>query len=261
MGNALIMLNNLINICENIKCKNIIAPGKSLNNIIKKPIFYKEKNITIWPNLAIKQLKVDILINSKNIFYFNYKNKKKYNRLKIIREEVLANIPKFKNTPDDLVINIRSGDVFVNKINKNYGQPPLCFYQKIIDDNKFKNIYLMSNGHENPTVNKLLELYPKIKFIHGTIEEDASVIIYSYNLVMPMSTFPLTLVRLNNNLRKMFIYSSLNDNFTNENFTIYRMEASQNYLNKVLRNWKNTKEQYELMINENCSNTNLSILF
>jgi hypothetical protein len=71
-----------------------------------------------------------------------------YNRLRIIREEVIANIPKFNNTPDDLVINIRSGDVFVNRINRNYGQPPLCFYQKIIDDNKFKNIYLMSNGHE-----------------------------------------------------------------------------------------------------------------
>ena len=158
MGNALIMLNNLINICENIKCKNIIAPGKSLNNIIKKPIFYKEKNITIWPNLAKKKLKVDILISGKNIFYFNYKNKKKYNRLKIIREEVLANIPKFKNTPDDLVINIRSGDIFVNIINRNYGQPPLCFYQKIINDNKFKNIYFV-----------LIQIWPNKVFFIITI--------------------------------------------------------------------------------------------
>ena len=252
------MLNNLINICENIKCKNIIAPGGSLNKIIKKPIFYKEKNIIIWPNLYKKKINIDIIINIYNAFYFNYKNKKKYNRLKIIREEVLENIPKFKNTPDDLVINI---DVFVNKINKNYGQPPLCFYQKIIDDNKFKNIYLMSNGHENPTVNKLLKLYPKIKYIHGTIEEDASVIIYSYNLVMPISTFSITLVRLNNNLRKMFIFSLINYDFRDENFTIYRMEASQNYLNIIQRKWKNTKEQLNLMINENCSNANLSILF
>ena len=258
IGNALIMLNNLINICENIKCKNIIAPGGSLNKIIKKPIFYKEKNIIIWPNLYKKLINIDIIININNAFYFNYKNKKKYNRLKIIREEVLENIPKFKNTPDDLVINI---DVFVNKINKNYGQPPLCFYQKIIDDNKFKNIYLMSNGHENPTVNKLLKLYPKIKYIHGTIEEDASVIIYSYNLVMPISTFSITLVRLNNNLRKMFIFSLINYGFRDENFTIYRMEASQNYLNIIQRKWKNTKEQLNLMINENCSNANLSILF
>ena len=118
----------------------------------------------------------------------------------------------------------------------------------------------MSNGHENPTVNKLLELYPKIKFIHETVEEDTSVIIYSYNLVMPLLTFPFTLVRLSNNLKKMFVYSLIKYNFKDENFTIYRMEASQNYLNKIQGKWKNTKEQIDLMINENCSNANLSIM-
>lgn len=255
------MLNNLINICENIKCKNVITPGKSLEKIIKRPIFYKEKNITIWPNLYKDKINVDILINLDNIFYFNYKNKRIYNRLKIIREEVIANIPKFENTPDDLVIHIRSGDVFIDQeINRNYGQPPLCFYQKVIDDNNFKNIYLISNGNENPTVNKLLTLYPKIKFIHRTIEEDISVIIYSYNLVMSISTFPLTLVRLNNHLKKMFVYSLMNYDFKDENFTIYKMEPSQNYLNKIQRKWNNTKEQIDLMINENCSKTNLSVI-
>ena len=255
------MLNNLINICENIKCKNIITPGGGLNKIIKKPIFYKEKNIVIWPNFYKDKINIDIQFKFRNIFYFNYKKKIMYNRLRIIREEVIANIPKFNNTPDDLVINIRSGDVFVNMIHRKYGQPPLCFYQKIIDDNKFKNIYLMSNGHENPTVNKLLKLYPKIKFIHGALEEDVSVIIYSYNLVMPISTFPLTLVRLNNNLRKMFVYPLINYNFKDENFTVYKMEASQNYLNKIQRKWNNTKDQLDLMINENCSNANFSILY
>ena len=221
LGNALIMLNNLINICENIKCKNIIVLSKSLNNIIKKPIFYKEKNIIIWPNLYMNKINVDIIINPYNLLNFQYKNKKIYSRLKIIRDEVISNIPKFKNTLDDLVINIRSGDVFVNIIHRGYGQPPLCFYQKIINDNKFKNIYLMSNGHENPTVNELLKIYPDIKFIHGTVEEDASVIIYAFNLVMPISTFTRTLVRLNNNLRKMFLYSLENYDFKDEKFTIY----------------------------------------
>jgi len=134
------------------------------------------------------------------------------------------------------------------------------FLSKIIDDNKFKNIYLMSNGHENPTVNTLLALYPKIKFIHGTVEEDISVIIYSYNLVMPISTFPLTLVRLNNHLMKIFVYSLMNYDFKDENFTIYKMEPNQYYLNKIQGKWNNTKEQKDLMINENCSITNLSIL-
>ena len=78
---------------------------------------------------------------------------------------------------------------------------------------------------------------------------------------MPISTFPLTLVRLNNNLRKMFVYPLINYNFKDENFTVYKMEASQNYLNKIQRKWNNTKDQLDLMINENCSNANFSILY
>ena len=58
----------------------------------------------------------------------------------------------------------------------------------------------------------------------------------------------------------MFVYSLIKYNFKDENFTIYRMEASQNYLNKIQGKWKNTKEQIDLMINENCSNANLSIM-
>ena len=57
VGNALIMLNNLINICETIKCKNIITPG-GLEKIIKKPIFYKKYNINIFPYSYQKKIKI-----------------------------------------------------------------------------------------------------------------------------------------------------------------------------------------------------------
>ena len=49
VGNALIILNNLINICEKIKCINIISP-MGLDNIIKKPILYKDFNLNILPH-------------------------------------------------------------------------------------------------------------------------------------------------------------------------------------------------------------------
>ena len=46
----------------------------------------------------------------------------------------------------------------MNAINTNYAQPPLCFYKKIINENNYENIYLISNGHENPVVDRLLKL-------------------------------------------------------------------------------------------------------
>jgi hypothetical protein len=57
------------------------------------------------------------------------------------------------------------------------------------------------------------------------------------------------------------MYPLINYNFKDENFTVYKMEASQNYLNKIQRKWNNTKDQLDLMINENCSNANFSILY
>ena len=96
-------------------------------------------------------------------------------RLWIIREEVLNNIPKYVANQNDLYINIRSGDIFVNAINRNYAQPPLCFYQNIIDKNNYDNIFILSNGHENPVVDELLKLYNTIKYIHGSVEDDTII--------------------------------------------------------------------------------------
>ena len=161
VGNALIMLNKLINICENIKCKNIIVP-RGLESLIKKPIFYDKYNISIFPSSYINKTKVDIKLSSYNNFYFRYKNKPIEMRLRIIRNEILDNIPKYKTNKNDLYINIRSGDIFVKAINPNYAQPPLCFYQKIINEKKYKKLFILSNGHENPVVDELIKLYPDI---------------------------------------------------------------------------------------------------
>lgn len=206
IGNSLIALNNLINICEYIHCKNIIAP-KGLERIIKRKIIYKEYNITIFPNSYKNIINIDIKLNKFTIFFFHYRNKKNNIRLRIIRDEVFNNIPKYIAKPNDLYINIRSGDIFVWAFNPNYSQPPLCFYLKIINENKFNNIFLLSNGHENPIVDELLKKYRKIHYIHGTIEEDISVIVNAFNFVLCVSTFPKTLIYLNNNLKNLYIYN------------------------------------------------------
>ena len=183
IGNALIILNNLINICINIKCKYIITPIGSLKYIIKKPIFNKEFNITILPNSYENKTKIDIKLGFQSIFFFKYKKKFNPMRLWIIKEEILNNIPHYVANPNDLYIHIRSGDIFLNAHHK-YSQPPLCFYQKIIDENKYENIYIISNGHENPVVDQLLKIYPNIKYMHGSIANDIKFIINAYNFVM-----------------------------------------------------------------------------
>jgi len=220
IGNALISLNNLINICINIKCKNIITPKGTLKYIIKKPIYNKEFNI---------------------------------------------NIPRYVANPNDLYINIRSGDVFINYNASLYSQPPLCFYQKIINENKFQNIYIVANGHENPVVDQLLKLYPNIKYMHGAVVDDITVIVHAYNFVTSISTFPMTLIWLNNYLKNLFIYDmmdfkyfeTIHFNLQNVNYTIYKMIPSQKYYQMMDKKWERTREQLDLMLTENCTNTKL----
>lgn len=272
IGNALIILNNLINLCENIKCKYILTPG-GLDSLIKNPIFYKEYNLTILPYSYKYKVNISLILNGYEIFLFRYKNKLHKIRMNIIKNEIISNLPRYIASPEDLYINIRSGDIFTKKIHVNYAQPPLCFYQKIINDdkNKFKNIYLISNGHENPVVDIILKLYPKIKFIHGTIIEDASVLVNVYNLILPISSFPYSLIRLNNNLRKLYIYDILvekekinfygtNYYFKSSNFSLYIMKPSLKYELLMKGKWKNTKEQLNLMVKENCFNSSLYLL-
>ena len=61
-------------------------------------------------------------------------------RIQYLKEEILRNLPVINIDPDDLYIHIRGGDVFRVAPVPMYGQPPLCFYERIMNSFKFKNI-------------------------------------------------------------------------------------------------------------------------
>ena len=275
MGNALFIMNNLINICENIKCKNVIIP-ETLGDIIKNKIKinfskHKKNEITILPPSYKKEMNITLNLNGYLVFIFRYKDKKHKLFFDTVKDEVINNLPAYKANPDDLYINIRSGDVFVNIMHSSYSQPPLCFYQKIIQENKYQNIYLISNGKENPLVDILLKLYPNIKYMHGTPIEDMSVLVNAYNLVLPVSSFPYAAIRFNDNLKNLFIYDIMVETisirwyaedyyFKNMKFNIYKMKPSSNYENIMKGKWKKSKIQLDLMINEDCINNSFEII-
>ena len=256
IGNSLIVLNNLIIICERIKCRNIIAP-KSLQIIIKKPIYIKEKNFSIFPYKYRYKIKVDIYLRRRTIFNFKFKNIKNRMRLTMIRNEIWDNIPKYNCTKNDLVIHIRSGDIFINRINRFYSQPPLCFYQRIINKNKFENIYITSNGDENPVISEILKWNSSIKFLKDSLLEAISIIISSYNFIMSCSTFARNLIIFNKNLINLFLYKIHDYDFRFLKCTKHEMTPSENYTKFMKYKWRKTKDQLYLLINENCFNDTL----
>lgn len=200
-------------------------------------------------------------------FYYNTYNIKIENRYNIFKKEILKNLPKIKTNKRDLYIHIRGSDIFRNKdpqFAPDYAQPPLCFYQKIINTNKFRKIHIISADKENPIVDILIKKYKNVIFKINSIENDISALVYAYNIVGSISSFLISSIKLNNNLNNFFEYDiylvSLGIPHLHHSlyqykrqYTIYKMEPSKKYKNKMLI-WQASKEQIKIMLNDKCPN-------
>ena len=276
-GNILLCLNKLIFFCEIIGCTQISLQNKAFW-FIKNSVFLKDFNITIdsfndtLNNDSEKKLTTNpdtIYYDSFNVFFYSYKIKPKI-RINFLKDEIISNLPKTNVSREDLYIHIRSGDIFTSYIHEPYSQPPLCFYTSIFSDNIFKNfnfskIFLLSTDKNNPTIDKLLSKFKNIIYSQNSLEFDLSYLINSYNLVGSISSFLNTIIMLNSNLENLWEYNiyQMEEKILQchydlfefpHSFTIYRMESSSYYKNKMYK-WKNSHIQRKLMIKEKCINS------
>lgn len=117
-----------------------------------------------------------------------------------------------------LVIHIRSGDLFDGyctcpKTGKRiycnvglYAQPPFAFYKKIIDDNTYKRILVITEkDRRNPVIQMLQDEYEHVTVQSGTFEEDANTILHAKHLVPSVGTFSLSLCMLSKTCEKLYL--------------------------------------------------------
>ena len=277
-GNELLAINKLIFYCEIIRCQKIILDKKK-NAFIDNTIYDKKYNITIevveyktspyYSDLNI----YDIIILDPFFYYTNY-NLKIENRFSIFKNEILNNLPKIETYINDLYIHFRGGDIFKhidNKYAPDYAQPPLCFYQKIIETNKFRNIYIISQDRKNIVINKLMKINKNIIYNKNKsrqkiirLKQDIAYLTYAYNIVGSISSFLMCIIKLNDNLKFFWEYdrypaelriSHLHHSLYNfkRNYTIFKMEPSDIYKNEMII-WQNIHEQKIIMLNDICPN-------
>ena len=186
-------------------------------------------------------------------------------RFDVFKEEILKNLPKPSINEKDLYIHIRNGDIY-NFYNRSsyYGQPPLCFYEKVINYKKFDNIHIIAEYGEYPIIEKLISEYKNVKYKKSSLEEDVSKLVYSYNIVASISSFFTSLIKLNDNLKYLWEYDIYHrptrinhlhysvSNFTRK-YIIYKMPPSQIY-KKEMYYWNHSKDQLKLMLNDTCPN-------
>ncbi len=266
-GNQIAAFNKLIFYCEIIKCKKILL-NRDNKMYINHTLYDKDYNMTI--EIVKNEIPFDDWLTtlSPNFFYDFYRLKIE-NRLDIIKNEIINNLPKIEINKTDLIIHFRSSDVFQHKNDPehapDYAQPPLCFYETILQKFNFENIYLISiDDIYNPVIKELKTKYPKIIYHENSLEVDISYLVRGNNIVGSISSFLVSCIKLNDNLKyfweydrypmcsKMFHSHPSIFNFK-RNYTTYLMEPSETYKNKMII-WKCTDEQIEIMLKDQCPN-------
>lgn len=266
-GNFLISLNNAISICEIEGCKKIFI---QYNNFIyiNHTILNQKYQMSIEPGYYGKDYINQTIKMPIYFFFYYYKYIKPKIRLNLIKQELLKNLPKIKVNPQDLYIYIRSGDIFSRPRNNSYSQPPLCFYKKILNNFNFRKVFIISENKKNPIIDIILKKYSYVIYKKNPINFDISYIINSYNIVSATSSFLISIIKLNDNLKRLYEYDlyKLSSRFIHlhysvynfsHNYTIYKMRPSNRYQN-LMYTWYNSPEQRKLMIKEKCKN-NFSI--
>ena len=259
-GNEIISFNNLIYYCEIFGIKNIYL-NSTIDWYIKNDINTDKIHISLNSGNNINCKSYDTYC--VHIYKFFYPMVIKCERRSIIlKEEIKRNLPKIQVNKKDLYIYIRSGDCFQVGGNVNYPLAPYCFYQKIISNFKFNDIYLISPDDESPIIQRLLKDYPTIKHKMNPKEIDISLLMNAYNLVNAVSSFSLTAISFNDNLINLFeyeIYQLRNAiihfhydiDKLERTFNVYRMKPSEDYYVKMFA-FENTEEQRKLLFDEKC---------
>lgn len=200
-----------------------------------------------------------------NFFYLENKQlkekipTKEYLRLnKIIYENLLSKEVKkniFPLEQDDLVIHIRSGDIFGKEyVHSGYAQPPLSYYVAVLKLSQPTRVILVYEDTGNPCI-EVLQKYlsdnhiPYINFSKN-VSETVSLLLHAKNICYWKGTFVPQIILLSENIKiNGYTYNSSNPRIYEKFKTVYTLkEKNTDYEDNVLKAWKNTKEQKKKMI-------------
>jgi len=239
------------NFCQQIKNAIHIAVFYNYNVILPPHDFLKTRYIVLNKEVTIKN---EQLTNKDQYLYKNKIqniDKSLFNKNQDIVNYIFKTILVFSTDTvslgnNDLVIHIRSGDLFdIPNPHEGYLVPPLSYYKKIIDENKYyENIYLIAEDRLNPCIDKLLEIYPNIKFKLQSLQEDITLILSAVNVVISFGTFVPQILYLSKNIKTVYCPSYYNVKIPN--CVTHISELKEYY--KLMIPWKNTPEQNKQLL-------------
>ena len=167
----------------------------------------------------------------------------------------LLNIKKLKS--NQLVIHIRSGDIFEQEnfncpVKSFYVQNPLSYYRDIIK--QYDDIIILAEDKKHPLIKELLKL-PNTRLVVCSFFDSISILLSTENLVTcGISSFPIACSAISQNIVNLYCSNICVDEIINyKDLLDQDINVHMTYINKKnyikLGEWKNTKEQVNLMLN------------
>lgn len=205
-GNNIICIINALYVHENTPGSYLVIParGKILSRIIDFHQVYSANELN---NIFLNQKNDTKKTNLGKIYWWK-KNGLFYGLLRVSFEKRLEyknlicnRILDLKDTSDtiipekDLLIHIRAGDIHRKGAHRSYAQPPVSFYEKIIEENTFDKIHILSENNNNFVSNLLISIFgqDRVKVIQEPCYKKAfNIIRCSKNICTSTSSFCTT---------------------------------------------------------------------
>jgi hypothetical protein len=124
---------------------------------------------------------------------------------------------KFLEKPrDELLIHIRSGDIFSSWVAPHYPQPPLAFYklviQRLLAGNQISSIKMVFENRLNPVIPALeayiSEIDVPLTTQSGTLADDVAALANGRYLVFGLGTFGPGVCHLSEHVEQVFFFAS-----------------------------------------------------
>lgn len=161
---------------------------------------------------------------------------------------------------DEIVIHIRAGDIFEVKFpDPKYAQPPLSYYQKIIESKDWRKVWLVYENKSNPVIPALEEWLEKkgipFEVFSNDVSTDINLCMRAQHLVFSYGTFLYPVACSSKNLRSIYAFRNYPKYmrrpgwFVNSDPDMHLyVDGKGDYMATVVSKWRNTKKQRKLMV-------------
>lgn len=156
-----------------------------------------------------------------------------------------------------LYVHLRSGDIFKKTPpHRDYGQPPLAFYTKIIRSQPWGKVHLVFEDQFNPVIPALQRFLSESGIPYethsGDIHHDVEVLLRAKNLVIARGTFIYPILCISKYIDQVFYFEVDEHSLWGlQNSPIHFHKCTDlgdTYRSTILAEWKNNTEQNALML-------------